>query len=173
MKKGGFFIIMNNYQTLLTTSSPPDSENAPPFSCVSCGSWLNKSFPSQLKKPQIIMNTRLEQRTPNGGIDYGQVGFGDGGVSQEDAAGDHDGDDEVAFPGLEGEQTDFIVHGCNAVDVLLGQVGELNFVCPDGKAYAEDTQENVYRGQGMGQPGESVVEQHNAHAAPHAPGDEE
>ena len=90
------------------------------------------------KKAQIIMNTPLQQRAANGSIDHGQVGFGDGGVSQEDAAGDHDGDDEVAFPGLEGEQADFIVHGCNAVDVLFGQVGELNFVCPNGKAYAED-----------------------------------
>lgn len=78
------------------------------------------------------MKTCLKKSAADGKVNHGEIRLGDGGVSQEDAGGHHDGDDQVAGPCLEGKETGFFPGSEDAFHIFQGEWGEHEDVNGDG-----------------------------------------
>ncbi len=71
-------------------------------------------------KMAVIGETGQKQRPADGCIYNGQDGSMDGRVAQECAQRDHEDDDEITPPRLEGEKTAFSAQPSESLDIFVG-----------------------------------------------------
>jgi hypothetical protein len=89
-------------------------------------------FPEHFQEKAEIPEAGKNEGRADSGIEDGQMRLGDGSMTEQPSQGDHDKNQNIAFPGENGKQAAPAFHGQNPLEVFVGHPQKAEMVDDHG-----------------------------------------